>query len=412
VLSGLRETSIETICIGAAPGLVSLEEFVAGNSAGPLEDPLPGRVMSYTSATTGRPKGILLPLPASRAALDRIIRLHIDTGVELGGHVNLCGSMLYHAAPLEGAAIALHMGHVVVLIDRWEPEAFLRTIEEQRVTIVFTTPAMFVRMLKLSDHVRAKYRTSSLQRVIHTGAACPVEIKRRMIEWWGPIFWDTYGAAEGAGTIVGSAEWTRYPGTVGRPLPGSRIKILDAAGEEVPRGEVGTIYMTRHTGDRFEYKGDPQKTRASYRGDFFTVGDLGYVNDQGYLFVCDREVDLIICGGMNVYPAEVEQALILHPQVADCAILGAPDELFGEIVYAVVQAQDGVRTGPRLTLEILEFLSQHVAPVKLPRRVYYADSLPRDPTGKLLKRLLRERYAPSAIASTRSVDRATVTEVG
>jgi long-chain acyl-CoA synthetase len=406
LLATVRQSAIRTVCLGAAPGLLGLSDFLADYDAGPLEDTLPGRVMSYTSATTGRPKGVLLPLPESGAALDRIIQLHIDAGVSLGGHVHLCGSMLYHAAPLEGAAIALHMGHIVVLLDRWEPEALLRTIEEHGVTTAFMPPVTFVRMLKLPDDVRGKYRTSSLQRVVHTGARCPTEIKRRMIEWWGPIFWDTYGAAEGAGTIVGSEEWLRYPGTVGKALPGSRIKILNAAGEEVPPGEAGTIYMTRHTGDRFEYKGDPQKTRARYRGDFFTVDDTGYLNEQGYLFLCDREVDLIISGGMNIYPAEIEQILILHPQVADCAVLGVPDELFGEAVHAIVQAERGAATGPRLTLDILEFLSEHISQAKLPRRVHYADSLPRDPTGKLFKRLLRERYAPMAGATRPTLDTA------
>ncbi len=389
------------ICIRGADGYVAFEEFVAPHSGTPLRNPELGRVMMYTSATTGRPKGIQLPLPESRAALERTIRFHIDCGIELGqGQVHLCASMLYHAAPLEGAIIALHMGHLLVLVDRWQPEALLQLIDAYRVTTTMMVPTMFVRMLKLPENIRRRYSLASLQRVVHTGAPCPPEVKRQMIDWWGPVIWDTYGAAEGAGTVVSSEEWIKYPGTVGRPIPGSEIRILDDAGNVLPATKIGTIYLKRYTGDRFEYRGDPEKTRACHRGEFFTVGDVGYLNEAGYLFICDRKIDMIISGGMNIYSAEVERVLVTHPAVADCAVFGIPDALLGEVVRAVVQPLPGVEGTSALSTALMQFLGKHLAAAKLPKRIDYMSELPRDPSGKLYKRRLRQPYweerSPSA----------------
>jgi len=379
------------ISIGSAPGFERLEDFVAGYPDAPLEDPVLGRPMFYTSATTGRPRAIVLPLPESSTALARTIRVHVAGGIGLEqGHVHLCASMLYHGAPLDVSIISLHMGHKLVLVDRWDPEGLLRLIEEHAVTTTVVVPTMFVRMLKLPESVRARYRTSSLRRVVHTGAPCPVEVKRQMIDWWGPVLWDAYGAAEGAGTLVSSEEWLRYPGTVGRPIPGTELRILDEHGNDVHTGEVGTIYFTRYTGDRFEYKGDPQKTAACHRGRFFTVGDMGYLNEDGYLFICDRRTDMIISAGMNIYSAEVERVLVLHPAVADCAVLGIPDEILGQVVKAVVQPVPGCAVTKQLTLDILNFLRPRLSPAKLPRRIEYVAQLPRMPSGKLYKRYLRD----------------------
>jgi long-chain acyl-CoA synthetase len=393
VLAAAASRPQTLLCIGGVPEFTNIGQFAAGHSTAALEAPISGRMLTYTSATTGRPKGIDLPLQDAAAALERIVRVHMGLGILPGnGNVHLCASMLYHAAPLEWSAIALHMGHLLVLVERWEPELLLRLIDTHRVTTSFMVPAMFVRMLKLSADVRARYSASSLIFVGHSAAPCPPEIKRQMIEWWGPVIWESYGSSEGGGTVVGSRDWLKYPGTVGRPMPGSKIKVLDEDGNECPAGIAGTIYMTRYTGDDFQYRGDIEKSRAAHRGEFFTVGDIGYLNEEGYLFLCDRKIDMIIAGGLNIYPAEIEQVLIQHPQVLDCAVFGIPDELMGEAVKAVVQLQPGSDPSPKRTLELLDFLAARLAPAKLPRRIEYAAELPRDPNGKIFKRLLRDPH--------------------
>ncbi len=389
----LPEAPWITLSMGPVSGATRIEEFVAPFSCAALADPVLGRPMFYTSATTGRPKAISLPLPGSLASLEKTIRLHIAVGIGLGSaHVHLCASVLYHAAPLEGCVIALHMGHCVLLVERAEPLRLLQLIAEHGVTTSFMVPTTFVRLLKLPEEQRRQHPITTLKRVVHSGAPCPPEVKRQMIEWWGPILWDTYGAVEGAGTIVSSEEWLRYPGTVGRPIPGTDLRILDDEDREVPRGEVGQIYFSRYTGDTFEYRGDEARTRACHRGHLFTVGDIGYVNDEGYLFICDRKIDMIISGGMNIYSAEVERLLILHPAIADCAVFGVPDTLLGEAVRAVVQPVTGIEGSSTLTRDILQFLGKQLSATKLPKRIEYLQELPRDPNGKLYKRRLREPH--------------------
>ncbi|HEX5421708.1 MAG TPA: AMP-binding protein [Gammaproteobacteria bacterium] len=389
VASRVLEPGAVRVSIGHLPGFTPLEDFTACQAPEPMPGPR-GRVMPFTSATTGRPKAVILPDRNADAARAKTIAWHRSLGIEpQDANVHLCASMLYHSAPLEGAVTALEMGHAVVLVDRPQPETLLERIDRYRVTTSFMVPAMFVRLLKLPSRVRRRYSTASLRFVVHGGAPCPVEVKRRMLEWWGPIIWESYGAAEGQGAIVDAANWLRRPGTVGRPIPGCRIKILDGAGRELPAGEVGFVYLEPHTGDRFEYKGKPEATRASYRGSFITVGDLGYLDDEGFLFLRDRRADLIISSGMNIYPAEIEQVLLEHPAVADCGVCGEPHELFGEVPKAVVQPAEGVVPGPPLTAELLQFLAEKLSPMKLPKRFEYTNELPRDPTGKLRRRYLR-----------------------
>ncbi len=377
------------ISIGAAAGFVTLDELIAHHPPQPLDGREPGRMMPYTSATTGQPKAVRRPLETSRAALRKTVAWHLSLGIALEDrNVHLCSSMLYHAAPLEGATIALEMGHAVVITDHWDAESTLRIIAEQRVTTTFMVPTMFVRLLQLPGEIRGRYSVASLRFVIHGGASCPDVVKRRMIDWFGPIVWEAYGASEVQGTVTSSAEWLRYPGTVGKPIAGSKIKILDDAGRELPPGHVGQIYLTPFTGDRFGYHADDAKTRACRRGDYVTVGDLGYVNAEGYLFVCGRRSELIISSGMNIYPAEVERILIEHEDVADCAVVGMAHELFGEVPRAVVQPAAGVVPSSKLTFELLRFLGERLAPMKMPHRIDYANELPRDPNGKLLRRHL------------------------
>ncbi len=391
------------VVIGSADGFTSFASFVSSESEEPLPPGPLGRTMPYTSATTGRPKGVVFPLEHALDVRRKFIGYKMSIGVGLdGGNADLCCSMLYHSACLEGTLIALHMGHRVVLLERWEPEEALRLIERHRVTVSYFVPAMFVRLLKLPEDVRARYDVSSLKCVVHGGAPCPVEIKKRMIEWWGPILWEAYGSTEGSGTIVSSADWLSYPGTVGKPIAGSRIRILSEEGEELPHGEIGLIYLTRYSGDRFEYRGDPQRTSASYRGEFFTVGDMGYVNERGYLFICDRRADLILSGGSNIYPAEIEIVLVEHPSVTDCAVIGEPHELFGEVPIALVQLQPGVRANAALTLDILQYLGTRIAAAKTPRSIRYVAEIPRDPSGKLRKRELYDKYRRRHIGEGRT----------
>jgi long-chain acyl-CoA synthetase len=398
-----RAQATVLVAIGGADSFLSFASFVSAESSEPFPPGPLGRTMPYTSATTGTPKGVVLPLQDALAARDKFIRWNMSLGIDLdAGNTHLCASMLYQSACLEGVINALHMGHRVVLLERWDPETTLRLIELYRVTFTYVVPTMFVRLLKLPDAVRARYDVSSLKCVVHGGAACPLDTKRRIIEWWGPIVWEAYGSAEGAGTIASPEDCHRYPGTVGKPVQGSRIKIIDEQGEELPPGEVGMIYLTRYTGDRFEYKGDAAKTAASYRGDFFTVGDVGYVNEQGYLFICDRRADIIISGGYNIYPAEIELVLVEHPSVADCAVLGERHQLFGEVPIALVQLQPGVRDSPTLTLNLLRYLGGKLAAAKVPKGIRYVANIPRDPSGKLHKRVLYDKYprAPQGAATT------------
>jgi long-chain acyl-CoA synthetase len=389
------------VAFGQIAGFEALEDFTADTSADPLDAPVTGRVLSYTSATTGKPKGVVLALERAGEALDQSIRLRRAVGTEVAEHVQLIASMLYHGAPLETAAVALHMGHVVVLVDAAHPERVLQLIQEYGVTLLYMVPTMFARLLSLSEATRSRYSLATLRRLVHGGAPCPVEVKRRMIEWLGPILWEAYGATEGAGTIVGSSDWLKHPGTVGRPMPGTTLKILGDDGEELVPGAVGTIYISRYTGDRFHYLGDPEKTRACFRGELFTVGDVGYVDDEGFLFICDRKIDMIICSGMKVYSAEVEGVLALHPGVADCAVFGIPDTLSGEAVVAVVESVLP-EPGRELDLDMRRFIAARLSAAKVPRRVIFTDKLPRDPSGKLQKRRLRQRYLEEGRAAAES----------
>jgi long-chain acyl-CoA synthetase len=382
------------IAIGAVPGFVSFDCFAAAQRSPPPER-LPGRVLPYTSATTGMPKAVRLPLDGVRGALAKTVAWHRSLGIEIEcGNVHLCTSMLYHTAPLDGAVTALEMGHTVVLMDGWDAVTLLKTIDARHVTTTFMVPTMFVRLLKLPDDIRRRYSTASLRFVVHSAAPCPPDVKRRMLEWWGPIIWESYGASEVQGCIASPGEWLAYPGTVGKPIAGSRLKILGDDGRERTAGEIGTIYLTPHTGERFEYLGDATKTAACRRGEFVTVDDRGYVNEAGYLFLVGRNSELIISSGMNIYPAEIEQVLLAHPAVADCAVIGAPHPLCGEVPEAHVQLAPATGPSPQLTAALFSFLGEHLSPMKLPRRLIYDVALPRDPNGKLLRRRLRDEGDP------------------
>jgi len=278
-----------------------------------------------------------------------------------------------------------------VLMDKWTPELCLQAIERYRVTTSHMVPTQFHRLLALPEDVKRKYDLSSLRHMVHAAAPCPVDVKRRMLEWWGPVIYEYYAASEGGGTLVTPEEWLRYPGTVGRAWPSSEIRIYDDAGTACAVDAPGTVYMALGAAD-FKYHKDDGKTAANRRDGFFTVGDIGYLNAEGYLFLCDRKIDMIISGGVNIYPTEVESQLLTHPKIADAAVFGIPHDDWGEEVKAVVEPAPGVTAGPALAEEILAWCGEHIARYKAPRSIDFVEAMPRDPNGKLYKRKLRDPY--------------------
>jgi long-chain acyl-CoA synthetase len=379
--------------VGTTAGFRSYGELTADQPTTAPEGRTAGQVMNYTSGTTGRPKGVRRKLvemdPDDVGALFSMFLLMF--GIEPRTGVHLCGSPLYHTAVLVFTSCSLHLGHTVVLMDKWTPEEALRLIERYRVTTSHMVPTQFHRLLALPEDVRRRYDVSSTRHMVHAAAPCPVDIKRRMLEWWGPVIYEYYAASEGGGTLVTPEEWLRYPGTVGRPWPTAQVRILDDDGNEKPTGEPGTVYMALGQQD-FEYHGDRAKTDSNRREGFFTVGDIGYLNPDGYLFLCDRKIDMIISGGANIYPTEIEAVLLSHPKVGDAAVFGIPDDDWGEQVKAAIEPAVGVAPGPELAAEILEFCRQRIAKFKCPRTIDFVTEMPRDPSGKLYKRKLRDPY--------------------
>jgi acyl-CoA synthetase (AMP-forming)/AMP-acid ligase II len=305
--------------------------------------------------------------------------------------IYLSTSPLYHAAPQRWALTVQRIGGTVILTEKFDAERTLALIEKYRVTHATFVPTHFIRMLKLPASLRGQYDHSSLRAVIHAAAPCPVAVKRAVIEWWGPIIHEYYSGTETCGiTALNSEEWLNKPGSVGRAILGT-VKITDDLGNELPVNEVGNVYFA--DGPRFEYHNDPVKTSEAYnRHGWATLGDIGHVDEDGYLFLSDRKNFMIISGGVNIYPQEIENLIVTHPKVADVAVIGAPDEEMGEIVVAVVQPANWVDAGPLLAEELRSFAREGLGSVKCPKRFDFRASLPREPTGKLMKRLLRDEY--------------------
>jgi long-chain acyl-CoA synthetase len=379
---------------GSVPGFTPVESLRAGQPTDLPSDRSAGAAMHYTSGTTGRPKGVKRAL----SGLDPDLSADLLTGLlqffgitEGGGNAHLVTSPTYHTAVTMFGGSALQFGHTLVIMDRWDAETALDLVQRYRVTNTHMVPTQFKRLLSLPAEVRGKYDVSSMRWMIHAAAPCPVPIKRDMIDWWGPCVYEYYAATEGGGTIVTPEEWLAKPGTVGKAWPGSEVIAVDDEGVEVPTGTPGTVYMKMGVMD-FEYKGDPDKTAASRLRGFFTVGDVGYLDSDGFLFLCDRKSDMIISGGANIYPAEIEAEIMTHPKVADVAVFGIPDEEWGEQIKAVVEPAEGIAGSDELTAEILASLDGRLAKMKWPRSIDYVDELPRDPSGKLLKRKLRDPY--------------------
>jgi long-chain acyl-CoA synthetase len=379
--------------VGAIPGFTPLTELGKGGPGRPGKRTT-GAPMLYTSGTSGRPKGVRRALTGEDpdAMPPFTTWFFAIFGLKpFDGHVHLCCSPLYHTAVLNFATISIQLGHPVVLMDRFDPEVLLALVERHRVTSSHMVPTQFRRLLALPGSVRARYDVSSLRCMIHAAAPCPPEVKRRMLDWWGPVVTEYYAATEGGGSVITARDWLARPGSVGTAWPGSEVRVLDDNGDDAPTGEPGLVYM-RMGASTFEYHKDRDKTLASRARGMFTVGDIGYLDADGYLYLCDRKGDMIISGGVNIYPAEIESELSCHPAVDDVAVFGIPHDEWGEEIKAVVQPARGITPGPELTAELLGFLDGRIATFKLPRTIDYVAALPRDPNGKLYKRRLRDPY--------------------
>jgi long-chain acyl-CoA synthetase len=361
----------------------------------PIADEITGYDMLYSSGTTGRPKGIKresqntpidVPNPFLQLLCADMCRMSSQS-------VYLSPAPLYHAAPLRFNMMAITLGGTSVIMESFDAEEFLRLVEQHKITQSQLVPTMFVRMLKLPEEVRLRYDVSSLKGAIHAAAPCPVDVKARMIEWWGPILIEYYAGSEGNGvTVSTSQQWLAHRGTVGRAVVG-KVKILGENDEELPPGQIGTVYFA--DAPVFCYHNDPEKTKRAYNDKgWSTLGDVGYLDNEGFLYLTDRKSYMIISGGVNIYPQETEDVLITHPDIADVAVFGVPNEEMGEEVKAVVQPHDMSRAGKALEAELIVFCRKHLSPLKCPRSIDFEAELPRTPTGKLVKRHLRDRYWP------------------
>ncbi|MEM7139639.1 MAG: AMP-binding protein [Actinomycetota bacterium] len=392
----MPEVELRLMVDSTIDGYDSYEAAIEQASTAPLPDRVAGTDMLYSSGTTGRPKGIIPAVPPT--PLEEAGTGVSGLGALLFGFNEdskyLSPAPLYHAAPLRFCMGVHILGGTVVVMERFDPEDYLRLVGEHGITVSQVVPTMFVRMLKLDEETRAKYDVSSLTACIHAAAPCPVEVKRKMIDWWGPVIHEYYAGTEGNGFVYcNSEQWLEHPGTVGIPILGS-VHIVGEDGEEVPAGEAGTIYFESE--NSFEYHGDPEKTAASrHANGWSTLGDVGRVDDDGFLYLTDRKAYMIITGGVNVYPQEAENVLTMHPAVEDVAVIGVPNDDFGEEVKGVVQpvempADD--ETAAALSRELIAYCKEQLADVKCPRTIDFREELPRHPTGKLYKRLLKDEY--------------------
>jgi len=366
------------------------DALAAAGDPPPVSD---GSEMLYSSGTTGRPKAVRRPLPIdgngswAQYVLEMALQHHYKM---TDSSVYLSPAPLYHAAGVNYTMAVHRVGATAITMRKFDAGAVLALIEQHRVTHAQFVPTMFVRMLKLPEAVRERYDVSSLECVIHAAAPCPVAVKQRMMDWFGPILYEYYGGTEGfAGSTIGPEEWLAHPGSVGKPL--TTVHVVGEGGEELPVGQSGELFF--EGGPDFEYFKDPEKTAsvANEKG-WRTLGDIGYVDHDGYLYLTDRSTFMIVSGGVNIYPQEVENLLVMHPKLVDAAVFGVPNDEFGEEVKAVVQPVDGIEPGPELADELIDYCRAHIATYKCPRTVDFDAELPRDPNGKLYKRRIRDRY--------------------
>jgi long-chain acyl-CoA synthetase len=392
--------------VAAVPRLVVGDGYEAALAASPATDPAIDTdcwptTMPYTSGTTGRPKGVAIAEDDFRRTAAGFASM--GTRWQLGpDDVHLLVGPAYHSGPAAWAQMHIAFGGTVVVMPKWDAEGCLALVQRHRVTNSHMVPANFIRILELPEEVRRRYDLSSLRVIVHAAAPCPVPVKRAFMDLVGPEkVWEYYGASEGGGTSISPDEWLAHPGSVGRPFPGNEFKIVADDGSPLPPGQVGTIYArTGHSS--FRYHNDDEKTASTWRDGWFTVGDAGWLDADGYLYLSDRKADMVIVNGVNVYPREIEDALYLHPDVVDCAVFGVPDPRTGEALCAVVQP----RAGASLSADdVIGWVGQRLADYKRPRRVKLVDELPRDPNGKVAKHRLRADYASSA--SSAATERST-----
>ena len=378
---------------GESERIIGLEQATAGFPRTQIADEITGTAMLYSSGTTGRPKGILRPLPEQPPVQPMpLFEFLLKLWQYREGMIYLSPAPLYHSAPQAAVNLAIRSGATAIIMESFDPERYLELIEIYGITHSQLVPTMFSRMLKLPEAVRKRYDLSSLEVAIHAAAPCPAQVKDEMIKWWGPIIHEYYGATEGLGfTACNSEEWLAHRGTVGKVLLGD-LHILDDEMQPCPSGTPGTVWFKSATA--FEYFNDPQKTAEarSPDGSMSTVGDVGYIDTDRFLYLTDRATFMIISGGVNIYPQECENLLITHPKIADAAVFGVPNADLGEEVKAVVQLVQGISPGPDLAAELIAFCGEHLARQKVPRSIDFEAELPRLPTGKLYKRLLRDRY--------------------
>ncbi|WP_291076628.1 acyl-CoA synthetase [Hyphomonas sp.] len=380
---------------GEIDGFSRLETLQKTYPGTPIADEMAGTDMLYSSGTTGRPKGIRPPLEPGTPIDEDNVLLQITRALAAGGpdSIYLSPAPLYHAAPLRWCMTFTRLGSTLVVMEKFDPESFLNSVQKYKVTHTQMVPTMFVKLLKLPEAVRTSYDTSSLKFVVHAAAPCPIPVKEQMIEWWGPIIDEYYAGSEGNGmTWVKSPDWLEHKGSVGRAVYGE-IHICDENGDEVPVGEEGQIYFGGTAPPN--YHNDPEKNASALNPkhpDWSSLGDVGKLDDDGFLYLTDRKAFMIISGGVNIYPQEAENVLITHPKVADVAVIGVPDEEFGEAVKAIVQPMPGIAPSDDLAEELLEFCRGELSKIKCPKSVDFDLELPRHPTGKLYKRLIRDRY--------------------
>lgn len=397
--SGVARLAVSASLGGTIPGFRAIEDELANVPPdAPLEEELEGSVMLYSSGTTGRPKGVRRPLRRVPAGDPGTVMASVGLTALFGmreGDVYLSPAPLYHAAPLVFASSQHRIGATAIVMRRFDPEEALQIIQDHKVTTSQWVPTHFKRLLSLPEPVRARYDVSSLRVAVHAAAPCPIAVKEAMIAWWGDAIQEYYAGTEGGGTLIRAQEWLTHKGSVGRHWAGGRVHILDEEGREIEEpNREGAVYFEAppDPSARFNYYKDEQKTAGTYRGDLFTIGDIGYLDEDGYLYLTDRQSNMIISGGVNIYPQETESHLVTHPKVYDVAVIGVPNDDLGEEVKAVVVPAPGCTPGPVLAEELIRYCREHIAHYKCPRTIDFVDELPRTATGKMQKRKLRDRY--------------------